>query len=119
MTKHMFQVARWWGAGRVASSVRVLERRAAASFVAAVAALSGPIPSGTILYFGESKDFATLAAAAAAGATSLTVQALPQIVESGDKATYAGAGTKKKVITSGTLLGRTYAERDANTPYGP
>ncbi|MBL8964901.1 MAG: hypothetical protein JNK70_12635, partial [Phycisphaerae bacterium] len=39
MTKHMFQVARWWGAGRVASSVRVLERRAAASFVAAVAAL--------------------------------------------------------------------------------
>jgi hypothetical protein len=39
----------------------------------AVAALSGPIPNGTTLYFGESKEFAMLTAAAAAGATSLTV----------------------------------------------
>ena len=84
-----------------------------------VAALSGAIPNGTILYFGESKELAYLTAAAAAGATSLTVQALPSQIESGDTARYAGAGALKKILKSGTLLGRTYAERDANTGFGP
>jgi len=85
----------------------------------AVAALSGAIPSGTMLYFGESKEFAMLTAAAAAGATSITVQALPSAIESGDSATYAGAGNTPKTIVSGTLLGRTFAERDAGTNFGP
>lgn len=85
----------------------------------AVSALSGAIPSGTILYFGESKELAMLTAAAAAGATSLTVQALPTQIESGDSATYAGAGLALKTVVSGTLIGRTYAERDAGTGFGP
>jgi hypothetical protein len=85
----------------------------------AVAALSGPIPNGTLLYFGGSKKLALLTAAAAAGATSLTVQALPTAMTTGDKATYPGSGTKKKLVPSGTVLGRTYSERDANTPFGP
>lgn len=84
-----------------------------------VAALSGPIPNGTILYFGESKEFAMLTAAAAAGATSLTVQALPAAIESGDIATYPGAGNQLKTIPAGTVIGRTYAERDSGTAFGP
>jgi len=84
----------------------------------AVSALSGAIPSGTMLYFGESKEFAMLTAAAAAGATSLTVQALPSAIESGDSATYAGTTGIKRVV-SGTAIGRTYTERDAGTGYGP
>lgn len=81
-----------------------------------VAALSGPIPAGTVLYFGGAK-VATLTAAAAAGATSLTVAALPTALVAADVATYAGVG--KKVIRAGTLIGRTFAERTAGTGFGP
>lgn len=82
-----------------------------------VAALSGAIPSGTTLDFGGAK-FARTTANAAAGATSLTVAALPTALVSGDAATYTPAGSLR-TIPSGTVLGRTYAERDANTPFGP
>lgn len=82
-----------------------------------VAALSGPIPSGTVLNFGTTK-FATLTAAAAAAATALTVAAIPTALVSGDTATYPGVGTDKTVV-SGTAVGRTIAERDAGTAYGP
>jgi hypothetical protein len=81
-----------------------------------VVALSGPIPSGTVLDFGTTK-FARLTAAAAAGATSLTVAALPTALVDADIATYPGTG--KKTVQSGTLLGRTFAERDAGTGFGP
>lgn len=81
-----------------------------------VTALSGPVPSGTTLHFGP-KKFATLTAAAATGATSLTVEALPTALVGGDQATYAG--TKKKVVKSGTFVGRTITERDAGTGFGP
>lgn len=81
-----------------------------------VTALSGAIPSGTVLYFGT-KKFAILTAAAAAAATSLTVQALPTAIASGNTATYAGLKGRKP-IKAGTLLGRTYAERDAGTGFG-
>jgi hypothetical protein len=81
-----------------------------------VAALSGAIPSGTVLDFGTNK-FARLTANAAAGATSLTVAALPTALAGGETARYAGVGYD--TIPSGTLLGRTIAERDALTGYGP
>lgn len=81
-----------------------------------VTALSGAIPSGTLLDFGG-KKFARLSAAAAAGATSLTVDALATALVAADVATYAG--TKKKSIRDGTAVGRTYAERDAGTGMGP
>jgi len=83
-----------------------------------VSALSGAIPSGTMLYFGESKEFALTTAAAAAGATSITVQALPSALESGDY-TYYRPYPSRKLIPGGTLVGRTRAERDANTGFGP
>lgn len=81
-----------------------------------VAALTNPIPSGTVLYFGGAK-VATLTADAPVGATSLAVAALPTALVSGDAATYRGLLPIS--VPSGTVLGRTYAERDAHTPYGP
>jgi hypothetical protein len=82
-----------------------------------VAALSGAIPSGSLLDFGGAK-FARTTAVAASGATTITVSALPTALVSGDTANYLAA-TAMKVIPSGTVLGRTFSERDANTPFGP
>ena len=81
-----------------------------------VAALTGPIPSGTILDFGSAK-FARTTALAAVGATTIAVAALPTALVSGDKATYSPRGARKN-IPPGTLVGRTLAERDAETPFG-
>jgi hypothetical protein len=121
-----------------------------------VAALSGPIPAGAVLQFsGSGAGFAKLTAAAAAAATTLTVEALPEDIDNAATATFAG-GTKQarltaaaaaaatsltvdelqfavvdnetatyagtiggKNIPSGTLLGRTIAEREAGTAFGP
>lgn len=85
----------------------------------AVSALPDIIPAGAILYFGAagSNKYALLTAQANKGDTALTVEALPVALASGDKATYSVMG--KKFIPSGTLLGRTNAERDAGTPFGP
>lgn len=81
-----------------------------------VSALSGAIPSGTILYFGTGK-FAKLTAAAAAGATTLAVEALVTGLGNGDQATYAGVG--KKVVLAGTVIGRTFTERGNGDAFGP
>jgi uncharacterized protein with beta-barrel porin domain len=81
-----------------------------------VDALSGAIPSGTVLHFGTNK-FAVLTAAAAAGATSLAVTAIPTALVDNDTATYAGV--QRKSLPSGTIVGRTIAERDAGTAFGP
>jgi hypothetical protein len=69
-----------------------------------VDALSGAIPSGTILNFGTNK-FARLTANAAAAATSLTVAAIPTALVDNDTATYAGA-TGRKFVPSGTVVTR-------------
>ena len=90
----------------------------AAATTVPVAALAAAIPSGTVLSFGTNK-FARLTAAAAAGATSLTVAAIPTALVSGDTAEYVGTDGTVKRILSGTLLGRTFTERDASTPFGP
>jgi hypothetical protein len=84
-----------------------------------VSALSGSIPAGTVLFFGETGELARLSSAAAAGATSLAVDAIPAQIESGDRATYAGTGAALKTIPSGTPVGRTFAERAVDTPFGP
>lgn len=89
---------------------------AAADAVAVpVGALTGPIPSGAVLDFGG-KKFARLTAAAAASAVSLTVAALGTALVEDDSAFYSGVG--KKSIRSGTVVGRTIAERDAGTALG-
>ena len=103
------------GEGAVAVTVGVAGAAQGATTVP-VAALSGPIPAGTILPFGGAK-FARLSAAAAAAATSLAVDAIPTALVSGDTASYLG--TDKKNIPAGTPIGRTLAERNASVPYGP
>ena len=82
----------------------------------AFAATTNPIPAGTLLYFGVGK-YARTTAVAAAGATSVAVEALPAALLNADVATYAGNG--RVYIPSGTFIGRTIVERDAQTPYGP
>ncbi len=99
----------------VTATVGVAGAAAAATSVP-VAALSGAIPSGTLLDFTGTGKFALLTAAAAAGATTLTVQALPQALVSGDVATYAGTTTK--FVPAGTLVGRTWAESASGAAFG-
>jgi hypothetical protein len=75
------------------------------------------IPAGTVLDFGGAK-FARLTADAKRGDVSLTVAALPTALVDADVAVYNKSGPNAKFIQSGTIVGRTYAERDANTPFG-
>lgn len=68
-----------------------------------VDALPVALPVGTLLHFGSGK-FARLTAAAAAGATSLTVEALPNDISEDDEATYGGSGEKQ--IPAGTIMAK-------------
>jgi hypothetical protein len=90
---------------------------AAAAIALPVVALPGAIPAGTLLQFGDAGENVRVTTAAAKGAVSLVVDPLPQQIESGDVAVYSKYG--RKSIASGTLVGRTYTERDANTAFGP
>lgn len=83
-----------------------------------VSALSGAIPAGTVLDFTGTGEITRTTALAAAGATSIAVEALDAAVEAGDTAVYAGT-SRLKTVVSGTVVGRTFAERDAHTGYGP
>lgn len=78
--------------------------------------LPGPLPSGTVLDFGG-KKFARLTAAADKDDEELAVAALATALVDNDTATYQGMG--KKRVPSGTLVGRTFAERDNGDPWGP
>lgn len=89
---------------------------AAAAVSVPCAALSGPIPAGSLIDFGTTK-LAITTAAVAAGAVAIPVRALPTALVNGDIGTYAGVD--RKSVPNGTIVGRTYAERDANTPFGP
>lgn len=74
------------------------------------------IPAGTQLDFGGKKLVVTTAAAAQS-VTTLAVRAIPTALVANDTATYAGSELTK-FIPAGTLVGRTYTERDAGTPFG-
>jgi hypothetical protein len=80
-----------------------------------VDALSGPVPAGTNLYFGTGV-MAHVSADAAAGATTIDVDALTADIADNAEARFSKFGTK--FIPSGTLVGRTFAERDANAAFG-
>lgn len=83
-----------------------------------VNALSGPIPTGTILDWSGTGELSLLTANALAGATTLAVQALDAAIEAADTATYVPAGARR-YLANGTLVGRTIAERNAGTGFGP
>lgn len=88
-----------------------------------VAALGVAIPAGTVLDFGQHtagyKQMAKLSAAAAAAATSLAVEPLAAEIENAAEATYYANPNGMKPIPSGTLVGRTYAERNSGVAFGP
>jgi hypothetical protein len=90
----------------------------AAQFAVAVpvAALTGPIPRGAVITFGGGKSL-RLAADSPAGAVSHTTDPIPLALVDADVSEYPGAGGK--YVPSGTVVGRTFAERDANTGFGP
>lgn len=75
------------------------------------------IPNGSAIYFGASKKLALLTADFKQGDTAMTVQALPTALVSGDIGVVSAFNTK--LIPAGTFVGRTYAMRDANTPFRP
>lgn len=63
-----------------------------------VVALTGPIPSGTILQFsGAGAGFAKLTAAAILGATTLTVEALPEDIDNAATALFPGGTIQARV----------------------
>jgi hypothetical protein len=95
-------------------TVTLTANAAAAAVALVVAALSGPIPAGTLLDFGSNK-FARTTADALAGAVGLTVAAIPTAMVIGDTTTWSRAGLKR--YPAGTILGRTRAERDAGTGF--
>lgn len=93
------------------------DREGAAGAVAiTVTALTRAIPFGTVLRFGSGK-YAKLTSSAAKGATTLAVEPLVSGVSEGDVAIFSPTG--RKTIKSGTPVGRTFAERDSSTPFGP
>lgn len=80
--------------------------------------LSGAIPAGSVLRF-SSDEFATVnAGGGVANGASVPVEALVNALESGDTAIYPGT-SGRKYIPSGTVFGRTFAERASNAPWGP
>lgn len=85
--------------------VKLSANAAADATSISVDALSGAIPAGTLLHFGESKEFARVTAAAAAGATSITVEALPAAIEDNDEA-YYWPGNEAKRIPAGTVMAK-------------
>lgn len=89
-----------------------------ATSIPTASALTGAIPAGIVLRF-SSDEFATVnGAGGVAGQSSVPVEALVNALESADTATYPGT-SGRKFIPSGTVFGRTFAERAANAPWGP
>ena len=81
-----------------------------------VDALPGPIPANSLIRHSAGKYIETTNAKAI-GATSLDIAALAFAVVDNDPLTYMGLGLK--TVLSGIVVGRTFAERAANTPFGP
>jgi hypothetical protein len=74
------------------------------------------IPTGSLIDFGGAK-LAVTTAPVLRGATSIAVRALPTAIAANDVGTYLGVG--KRTVPSGTLVGRTIAERDAGGRFEP
>lgn len=102
------------GAGTVTHATTTQGAGGATSL--AVDALDGPIPAGTVLDFGGNK-FARTTADVAAGAVAIPVSAIQFAINDNDEARYQAVGGSK-LVPSGSLLGRTFTEAAANTPYG-
>lgn len=103
-------------ASSTATRIRVAAAAASGATSITVSALEEGVPKNTILSFGVGK-FARVTTDAASGTTSLTVEALPTALVVNDSAFYSSSDAK--TVQSGTLVGRTYAERDGGIGYSP
>jgi hypothetical protein len=74
------------------------------------------IPAGALIDFGGAK-VAITTANVLRGATNLPTRATPTALNAGDVGFYSGIG--KRNVPSGTLVGRTLAERDAGARLEP
>lgn len=82
-----------------------------------IAAGNIAIPAGSQIYFGTNK-FAFTTADALIGATTITVAALPTAL-AGTEIGYYTPYPAVQTIASGTVVGRTYAQRAAGTGFRP
>lgn len=74
------------------------------------------IPAGALIDFGGAK-LAVTTAPVIRGAVAIAVRALPTAIAANDIGNYNGVG--RRTVPSGTLVGRTLAERDAGGRYEP
>lgn len=94
-------------ASYLAGTSYIIKANGAASAAATsitVDAIPVALPVGTVLDFAGAGEFATLTAPAAAGATTLTVEALDAGIEDNDEATYRVSESNDKVIPAGTVM---------------
>lgn len=98
-----------------ATTITLSAAASAGDVALTVTALGKAVKPGPVRFNGG--QYANVTANAAAGATSLTVEALSADIPNGSVAVYNGSGRVE--VRSATVLGRTLAERDAGTGFGP
>lgn len=103
----------------VTHTITVTEPASAGAVALTVAALPVAIPINTVLDFAGAGELVRVTAAASIGATELTVEATDAAIEDNDTAPYVTTDAVPINIPSGTAVGRTLAERDAGTQFGP
>jgi hypothetical protein len=80
-----------------------------------VTALTAALPPGTALNFGGSGLIAYANEGAAAAATTIAVSPLARAIPLG--ASYLTPAVPHPFVPSGTVVGRTFAQRDAKSPF--
>lgn len=85
-----------------------------ATSITLASGLTREINVGQVIDFGG-KKFARPTVFAAVGATTITVAPLVTALAVGDTGNFSGI----KFVPSGTLVGRTFVERDAGADFGP
>jgi hypothetical protein len=103
----------------VTYTVKLAATAAAAAVALVTDALPIAIPAGTTLDFAGAGGFALTTVLAAAGATSITVEALDAEILNDAEAPFVVTDPVPVTIASGTLIGRTHTERLAGTNFGP
>lgn len=81
-----------------------------------VDALAADLAPGTMLNFGLPGLMAFAPVGALAGAVAIVTAPLDRDIPDNSEAPVAA--TSRKTLRAGTVIGRTYAERDAETPFG-
>lgn len=100
-----------------AFTVTMAADAAAGAVALTVDALAHAIPAGTVLNFGIPGKLAYVTKAAAAAATTVDVDPIAQAINDNDVAQVAAQNGA--YVPSGTVIGRTLAERNAKTGFGP